>query len=123
MNNLTTMKTYTKNEQQNLNLLSTASKKFSLDEKEIDFVAGDKFLFSYVFLLAVSKKKVHLLSADNKKPEVFDVSEVKAIQTDNKVDLNLYLKGGRVINLTSVVDRKKTTRQALEQIKSHLNID
>ena len=99
-----------------------AAKKFGLNKEEIELVAYDNFLASLIFMLAVSKKKLYVFSTDSKKPEVFDTSDYLKLLIDKKTDLNLYLKGGRIINLTSVVGVKaiviKTTKELAEKLNS-----
>ena len=97
-----------------------AAKKFGLDAKEIDFVSYDNFLWSLVFMLAISGKKAYLLSTDNKKPETFDLRDIDKIYIEKKTDLNLLIKGGRVINLTSVVGVKPKVMKLVNRLGEEL---
>lgn len=115
------IRTYTKDNKEELKLLSKASKKFDLNENEIDLVSTDRFLFLSVYLLAISKKKLYLLTSDSKKVEVFDTKEIENLKIDNKVDLKLYLRNGRKINLTSVVYAKKGDVKSLKTFANGMN--
>ena len=96
------------------------AKKFDIDKEDIRLVFFDKFLFSYVFLAAVANKKLYLFSTDNKKPEQFNMSDLKEIRIDKKTDLNLYLRTGRVINLTSVVGVKPKVLRTFKRLTEEL---
>lgn len=115
-------KVFTKNDGLDSKGFIKAAKKFSLEKEDIDLVSYDSFLGSLVFMLAISKKKLYVFSTDNKKPEVFNSSDFQKLLIDKKTDLNLYLKDGRVINLTSVVGVKplvvRTTKELSEKLES-----
>lgn len=97
-----------------------ASKKFNLNPEDIDFVVFDNFLFSNVFFMAGSKKKIYLRSTENKKPEIFEAREIEKLYVEKKTDLNLAIKGGRVINLTSVVSVKSKVAKLVNRIAETL---
>ena len=114
-------KLFLKGDENNQKAFLKASKKFDLNLEEIQLVSYDNFLASLIFMIAVANKKLYLFSTDNKKPEQFNMSEIKELLIDKKTDLNLYLKNGRVINLTSVVGVKpkvvRTYKELAEQLK------
>lgn len=115
------VKIYKKGDEEFESKFEVAVKKFGLNFDEIELVFFDKFLFSYIFLAAVANRNLYLISTDNKKPEQISISEIKELLIDKKTDLNLYLKNGRVINLTSVVGVKpkvvRTYKELAEQLK------
>ena len=113
-------KLFTKKDNAEDKAFNKAAKKFSIKPVEIDLLTYDNFLFSYVFMLAISNKKVHLLSTDNKKPEVFDLKEIDHVAIEKKTDLNLFLKNGRVINLTSVVGVKPYVVRTFKKLESEI---
>lgn len=102
-------------------LISQALKKVKLDKDNVDFIVFDKMLFSFIFVLAVSNKTVYLYSSDNKNGESFKVNDIDAISIQKKVDLNLYLKNGRMINLTSVVGVKPKVMNQVRELNSEIN--
>lgn len=114
-------KVFTKNDGLESKGFIKAAKKFGLKKEEIELVVYDRFLASLVFMLAVSKKKLYVLSTDNKKPEIFDTADYKQLLIDKKTDLNLYLRSGRVINLTSVVGVKPLVIKATKELAEKLN--
>ena len=103
-------------------LVEGVSKKLRLETKEFDLVAFDKFLVSYIFLLAVANKKVYVYCSDNKKNIAeFDIREFDNISIQKKVDLNLYLNSGKVINLTSVVGVKPKVMALVSSLNAEIN--
>jgi len=103
-------------------LAEAVSKKLHLESKEYDLVVYDKFFGSFIFLLAILNKKVHVYSSDNKKKiEEFDVRDIDAISIQHKVDLNLYLKGGKWFNLTSVVGAKPKVVNQVRDLNNLIN--
>jgi len=113
-------KLFTKNENASEKAFAKAAKKFDLDLKDINLVTFDKFLFSYVFMMAICNKKVYLLTTENKKPEIFETKEIDHIAIEKKTDLNLFLKNGRVINLTSVVGVKPVVVRTFKRLEMEL---
>lgn len=107
------VKIYLKDEEGNQSILRKASRRFNLKEEDIEFASGDRFLFTTVFLFAIAHKKIYLKSTDDKKPEVFNIKDVNGVVIENKVDLNLYLKSGRLINLTSIISATKGAQSVL----------
>ena len=97
------------------------SKKLKVQIKDFDLISYDRFLFAYLFVLAVKDKRVYLFSSDNKKIEEFSVSDINQVLIDKKTDLNLYLKGGKVINLTSVVGVKPKVMNLVRAFNEALN--
>ena len=97
-----------------------ASKKFELDTNEIKLVSYDSFLTSLIYMIAVANKKLYVFSTDNKKPEQFNLLDLKEIRIDKKTDLNLYLRTGRVINLTSVVGVKPKVLRTFKRLTEEL---
>jgi len=95
--------------------------KVKLDPKSVELLAYDKFLFSYLFVLAISEKTVFLYNSDNKKIESFPVSDVDSLYIEKKTDLNLSIKGGRIINLTSVVGVKPKVVNAVKSLIEEIN--
>lgn len=102
-------------------LVSQALRKVKLEKDNVDFVVFDKMFFSFIFVLAVSNKTAYLYSSDNKKGESFKVSDIDVISIQKKVDLNLYLKNGRMINLTSVVGVKPKVMNEVRELNNELN--
>lgn len=102
-------------------LVSQALRKVNLEKDNVDFVVFDKMFFSFIFVLAVSNKTVYLYTSDNKKGESFKVSDIDVISIQKKVDLNLYLKNGRMINLTSVVGVKPKVMNEVRELNNELN--
>ena len=96
-------------------------KKLKVEVKDFDFISYDKFLFAYLYVLAIKDKTVYLFSGDNKKTETFSINDINQVLIDKKTDLNLYLKGGRVINLTSVVGVKPKVINLVRDLNSELN--
>lgn len=115
------VKLYTKKENSKEKPGILASKKFNLKLEDIEFAIADKFLFSTLFILAISNKKAYLFSEDNKKPEVFDSRDIEKIVIEKKTDLNLFIKGGRVVNLTSVVGASPKVVNFIKHINEELN--
>ena len=107
-------------ENKDSNIIEKISKRLKLEHKNYDLVAYDKFLFAYLFILAVRDKRVYLFSSDNKKVEEFSTSDINQVLIDKKTDLNLYLKGGRVINLTSVVGVKPKVMNLVRDLNNEL---
>lgn len=114
-------KVFTKNDGLDSKGFIKAAKKFSLEKEDIDLVSYDSFLGSLVFMIAIAKKKLYVFSTDNKKPEIFNSSDYEKLLIDKKTDLNLYLKGGRVINLTSVVGVKPIVVRTTKELAEKLN--
>ena len=110
-----------KKENIDLAISEKISKKLKLEFKEFDLISYDKFLFAYLFVLAVRDKQVYLFSSDNKKVEEFSTSDINQVLIDKKTDLNLYLKGGRVINLTSVVGVKPKVMNLVRDLSNELS--
>ena len=103
-------------------LVEGVCKKLRLEAKEFDLVAFDKFLVSYIFLLAVANKKVYVYCSDNKKNILeFDIRDFDNISIQNKLDLNLYLKTGKVVNLTSVVGVKPKVMSLVSILNAEIN--
>lgn len=98
-----------------------ASKKFELKEEDIKVVSFDKFMFSFVYFMALTDGKMYLLSTYNKKPDIFSLREVESIAVDKKTDLNLYLKNGRIMNLTSVVGIKPKVKAQITALNNEIN--
>ena len=98
-----------------------AVKKFGINVDDIKLVSYDKFLFSYVFLLAISDGKMYLLSTYNKKPDIFPLRDIESIAVEKKTDLNLYLKNGRIMNLTSVVGIKPKVKALITTLNNETN--
>ena len=98
-----------------------AAKKFEINVDDIKLVSYDKFLFSYVFLLAISDGKMYLLSTYNKKPDVFSLRDIESIVVEKKTDFNLYLKNGRIMNLTSVVGIKPKVKALITTLNNEIN--
>ena len=98
-----------------------ASKKFELNIDEIQLVSYDQFLWSLIYMIAIANKKLYVFSTDSKKPEEFNMSDYKELLIDKKVDLNLYLRSGRVINLTSVVGAKPKVVRTYKEFADRLN--
>ena len=113
-------KLFTKKENAGEKAFDKAAKKFGINADEIDLVTYDNFIFSYVFMLAISNKKVYLLSTDSKKPEVFELKDIDHISIEKKTDLNLFLKNGRIINLTSVVGVKPYVVRTFKKLEAEL---
>ena len=97
-----------------------AGKKFELDVNNIKLVSYDNFLASLIYMIAIADKKLYVFSTDNKKPEQFNMSDLKEIRIDKKTDLNLYLRTGRVINLTSVVGVKPKVLRTFKRLTEEL---
>ena len=110
-----------KKENIELTISEKISKKLKLDFKEFDLISYDKFLFAYLFVLAIKDKRVYLFSSDNKKVEEFSTNEISQVLIDKKTDLNLYLKSGRVINLTSLVGVKPKVMNLVKELNSEIN--
>ena len=114
-------KLFLKDDENNEKAFLKASKKFELNVEDIQLVSYDNFLASLIFMIAIANKKLYVFSADNKKPEQFEMSDFKELLIDKKTDLNLYLKSGRVINLTYVVGAKpkvvRTYKELADQMK------
>lgn len=89
----------------NTKVLDKVSSKFNIDKNEIEFAAYEKFLFSYLFVLAVTKNKtVYLISDENHhKPQEIPLSKISNIVVEKRTDLNMWFQDGSKINLTSVV--------------------
>lgn len=104
-----------------LKVIEKIAKRLKLEHKDYDLVAYDKFLMSFIFILAIKDKTVYLLSSDNKNVETLKTSYIDKILIDKKTDLNLYLKGGRVVNLTSVVGIKPKVMNLLKSLNSEIS--
>ena len=110
-----------KKENIELTISEKISKKLKLELKDYDLVAYDKFLFSFIFVLAIKDKTVYLLSSDKKGVETLNIKDLDKVLIDKKTDLNLYLKGGRVVNLTSVVGVKPKVMNQVRELNSEIN--
>lgn len=108
-------------ENKDSNIIEKISKRLKLEHKNYDLVAYDKFLMSYIFILAIKDKTVFLLSSDNKNVETLKTSDIDKLLIDKKTDLNLYLKGGRVVNLTSVVGVKPSVMNLVKSLNAELS--
>lgn len=104
-----------------LDTFEKISKRLKLELKDYDLVAYDKFLFSFIFVLAIKDKTVYLLSSDKKGVETLDIKDLDKVLIDKKTDLNLYIKGGRVVNLTSVVGVKPKVMNLVRELNSEIN--
>ena len=113
-------KTYLKDDKDGLKVFKKAAKKFSLEPSKIHLVSYDSFFGATIYMLAISDKKLCILSTDNKEPEIFDLSEFNGIFLEKKTDLNLSLRNGRVINLTSVVGVKTSVAKQIENINENI---
>ena len=106
----------------NSKLVQSTAKKLRLDIKDFDLVAYDRFFASYIFLLAVANKKVYVYCSDSKKNILeFAIRDFDNISIQNKLDLNLYLKSGKVINLTSVVGVKPKVMSFVSTLNAEIN--
>ena len=102
--------------------LEKACKKVNLNKDDVDLLIFDKMLFSYIFVLAVSNKKLYLYDSEHKKTvHEFDIKDFENISVQKKVDLNLYLKGNRFFNLTSVVGVKPKVMNQVRELNSEIN--
>ena len=104
-----------------IKVIESVSKRLKLEHKDYDLISYDKFLFSYIFILAIKDKTVYLLSSDKKGTETFNIKDIDKVLVDKKTDLNLYIKGGRVINLTSVVGIKPKVMNLVKQLNNEIN--
>ena len=102
-----------------LKVSNKASNKLNKELKDLDLLVFDKIFLGFVFILAISSKKIYLISSDKKGVEELELSSFDKILIEKKTDLNMYLKDGRMINLTSVVGIKPNV---VNQIKD-LNKD
>ena len=103
-------------------LVLQACNKVKLNKSDVDFICFDKMLFSYIFVLAVSNKKLYLYDSEHKKSvHEFDIKDFENISVQKKVDLNLYLKGNRFFNLTSVVGVKPKVMNQVRELNSEIN--
>ena len=64
-----------KKENIELTISEKISKKLKLELKDYDLVAYDKFLFSFIFVLAIKDKTVYLLSSDKKGVETLNIKD------------------------------------------------
>ena len=121
-NEVKVMFKFFKKEEIDNKLTEAVSKKLRLDTKEFDLVAYDKFFGSFIFLLAVSNKKVHVYSSDDKKNILeFNISEFDNISIQKKIDMNLYLKNGKFINLTTAVGVKPKVVNQVRALNEEIN--
>lgn len=104
-----------------IKVIEKISKKLKLEHKDYDLISYDKFLISYIFILAIKDKTVYLLSSDKKGTETFNIKDIDKVLVDKKTDLNLYIKGGRVINLTSVVGIKPKVAKTVKLLQEEIN--
>ena len=104
-----------------IKVIEKISKKLKLEHKDYDLISYDKFLISYIFVLAIKDKTVYLLSSDKNGTETFDIKEVDKVLIDKKTDLNLFFKGGRVVNLTSVVGVKPKVKALVTTLNNEIN--
>lgn len=103
-------------------LAEAVSKKLHLESKEYDLVAFDKFFGSFIFLLAISNKKGHVYSSDDKKNILeINISEFDNISIQKKIDMNLYLRNGKFINLTTVVGVKPKVVNQVRALNEEIN--
>ena len=112
----------TKLEKKEEKVVTQACNKLKVNKCDFDLLVFDKMLFSFIFILLIKDKKVFLYNSDNrKKIEEFPVNDIDAISIQKKVDLNLYLKNGRMINLTSVVGVKPKVMNQVRELNNEIN--
>ena len=104
-----------------LKVSSKASNKLNKELKDLDLLVFDKIFLGFVFILGISNKKMYLISSDKKGVEELELDSVKCLLIDKKTELNMYLKEGRVINLTSVVGIKPNVANQIKDLAKELD--
>lgn len=108
----------------NEKVLKKVCKKLKMDEAGVTFAAYEKFMFSYLFALAIKDKKLYIFGTDennkSNKLSVFEGSEIDTISVDKKTDFNLHLTNGKFINLTTLVPLTPNGKMILKTFKSYI---
>ena len=113
-------KVYLKDQDQGSKAFNKAAKRFNLKAETIQLVSSDSFLGATIYLLAISAGNLYVFSTGSKQPEMFKLSDFEQIIIENKTDLNLIFKGGRIINLTSVVGVKTSVSKLVEKLNESI---
>ena len=103
-----------------LKVSNKASNKLNVELKDLNLLVFDKIFLGFVFVLGISNKKIYLLSSDKKGVEELNLSSFDKILIEKKTDLNMYLKEGRMINLTSVVGIKSKVVNKIKDLNSEI---
>lgn len=118
------IKTYSKNNQ-DLKVKTQVCKKLNITEDGVSYASYEKFFFSYLYALAIKDNKIYLYGEDENKKKTkgtleIPLSDISYAYIDKKTDLNLLLKNGKSINLTSIVGLTKSASQILKELNDSL---
>lgn len=110
---------------QDFKVKSVVCKKLKISEENVTYAAYEKFLFSYLFAIAIKENKVYLFGENedgkkSKKPFEIPLKNVSYAYIDKKTDLNILLNNGKSINLTSLVGITKKSASILNELNNSL---